>query len=232
MVSIKLRDRKILRIFLIAIIFFFVLYILLKTKADEKEIYDLNNIILDMTKEKLGTKDVEDQNYNLEQIRDTYEDLYYFYEPLSHDDINVELESIINYEIKVIDTIHQLTNTESINGYNYSLNEDSCFISFFKTNQEFLYNELMKDQNYETYLWDIENELNPPTKWYFNKMGSEIYWVVKKDTHEYLTNQVNIENNNLLDDEMYVRIYKFETWIAIKARSSCGLSTIPDIAYD
>lgn len=232
MASIKFRDRKILRVFLLILISIFVLFILLKIKSDEKEVYDLNNIILDMSKEELGNKSFNDLEYNLDQIKDTYKDLYYFYEPLSQVDINAEFESIINYELKVIDTIHQSTNLKSINGYNYSLNEESCFISFFKTNQEFLYNELMKDQDYEAYLWDLDNELSPPIKWYFNKMGSEISRVVKKDINKYITHQIEIEDINNLDKEMYIRIFKFETWIASKTRSSCGLSTVPDIAYE
>lgn len=232
MASIKFRDRKILRVFLLILISIFVLFILLKIKSDEKEVYDLNNIILDMSKEELGNKSFNDLEYNLDQIKDTYKDLYYFYEPLSQVDINAEFESIINYELKVIDTIHQSTNLKSINGYNYSLNEESCFISFFKINQEFLYNKLMKDQDYEAYLWDLDNELSPPIKWYFNKMGSEISRVVKKDINKYITHQIEIEDINNLDKEMYIRIFKFETWIASKTRSSCGLSTVPDIAYE
>ena len=62
-------------------------------------------------------------------------------------------------------------------------------------------------------------------------MKGEIYWVVKKDINSYITNQINIENINLLDKEMYVRIYKFETWIASKARVSCELPSTPDIEY-
>lgn len=203
----------------------------LESQNGEKEIYDMNNITLDMSKEKLGIRNIDNMNYSLDQIRDTYKDLYYFYEPLSQKEIMIELETLINYELKVIDVVHKSVNLESINGYSYLQNESNCFIDTYETDLNILYHELMNDNEYAKYLWDIDKSPNHPSKWYFNKIGNEISWVVKKDIISYITNQINIENINLLDKEMYVRIYKFETWLASKARVACGLSSSPDIEY-
>lgn len=205
--------------------------LLFVSKNVEKEIYDMNNITLDMSMEKLGIRHIDNMDYNLDQIRDTYNDLYYFYEPLSQKEIMIEFETLINYELKVIDVVHSSINLESIKGYNYLLGESNCFIDTYKNDLNILYLELMNDKSYQAYLWDIDENSNPPSKWYFNKMKGEIYWVVKKDINSYITNQINIENINLLDKEMYVRIYKFETWIASKARVSCELPSTPDIEY-
>lgn len=205
--------------------------LLFVSKNVEKEIYDMNNITLDMSMEKLGIRYIDNMDYNLDQIRDTYNDLYYFYEPLSQKEIMIEFETLINYELKVIDVVHSSINLESIKGYNYLLDESNCFIDTYKNDLNILYHELMNDKSYQAYLWDIDESPNPPIKWYFNKMKGEIYWVVKKDINSYITNQINIENINLLDKEMYVRIYKFETWIASKARVSCELPSTPDIEY-
>jgi len=205
---------------------------ILLPKLSQDDYFDLKNIILDMNIEKLGEKKVYDIEYNLDQIRNIYKDLFYFYEPLSESEIEIEFQSIITYELKVIKEMHQSENLLSIHGYNYEPNNSDCFVNAYKTKQQILYSDLMKDMNYRIYLWDIDISSNHPTKWYFNKSGDEISTIVSKDINKYLTNQIAIHDVNILDKEMFVRNFKFETWIASNARKSCNLSTNPDVLYD
>jgi len=228
---IKLLDKRTNKL-LFGLLLIIVASFILLPKPSRDDYFDLKNIILDMNIEKLGEKKVNDIEYNLDQIRKTYKDLFYFYEPLSENEIKNEFQSVITYELKVIKVMHQSENLLSIHGYNYEPINSDCFINAYKTKQQVLYSELMKDLDYRVYLWDIDKSSNRPTKWYFNKSGDEISTIVSRDINKYITNQIAIEDVNILDKEMFVRNFKFETWIASNARESCNLSTNPDISYD
>lgn len=191
--------------------------------------YDLNLIIGDMKSSELDNKE-----YNLDVIKQEKGNLYYFYEPLSQEEIENEFVALSLYHEKYENFTQQVTDSTIayVYGFDYQLDNSDQFIDLYKNNLNKEYQTLMSDAQYNQYLWNTDMNFEKPKSYYFLNSDNHIVSVVINSVYRYFSNDIKLEDISLLDKEMFVRKTKFEIWIASKTRSEIDLNEYPEVSFD
>lgn len=215
--------------FVLSTIYVLVLLWFINIQDIHESTYDLNLIINDMK-----STELDNNEYNLNEIKQDKGNLYYFYEPLSREEIEDEFIALSLYHEKYENFTHQVTDTTIayVYGFDYQLDNSDQFIDLYKNNLNKEYQTLMSDAQYNQYLWNTDMNFEKPKSYYFLNSDNHIVSVVINSVYRYFSDDIKLEDISLLDKEMFVRITKFEIWIASKTRFEIDLNEYPEVSFD